>query len=233
MEKIYGYKEEDILGLAEYMHQNRYKSLSEMFVSYGKIIGKAKGTVRNLYYAVAKMSRIDQEFCRKYFDGVPLSVSKIEQFDEQEERGLIKKILLEKNQGRSARSVIMELAGGDGKVALRYQNKFRNAIKNKTHLVAEIIKELKDEGNIIEQMASENKEQSLISDAQFYKLKNEIDNLVRRISTKREKENEQLKYRISLLERENLRLSNLLYAEGKRQGVARFFKVRGNEDMLN
>ena len=39
--------------------------------------------------------------------------------------------------------------------------------------------------------------------------------------------------RVSVLERENLRLSTLLYGDGKKVGAARYFKVRGREELLN
>ena len=77
MEKIYGYKQDDVVLLAEYLKNRRGGSLSKVFYEYGKMHNKATGTVRNLYYALAKKSAEDEQFCNKYFDGVPLKVSKI------------------------------------------------------------------------------------------------------------------------------------------------------------
>ena len=81
MEKIYGYKEKDVLGLAEFIKNRGNASLSSVFEKYGLASGKAKGTVRNLYYALAKFSSENQEFCDKYLDGKPLKVSKIIEFN--------------------------------------------------------------------------------------------------------------------------------------------------------
>jgi hypothetical protein len=64
MEKIYGYKEKDVIGLAEFLKKKGTLNLSETFVEYGRENGKAKGTVRNLYYALAKRSNFDKEFCQ-------------------------------------------------------------------------------------------------------------------------------------------------------------------------
>ncbi len=135
MEKIYGYKEKDVKGLAEFIKSRKNGTLSGAFSEYAIKAGKAQGTVRNLYYAVAKKSIVDDEFCQKYLDGKPLSVSKIESFDENEERKLVSDILKEKLKGRSVRSVILEMAEGDYKKALRYQNKFRNATRANPELI--------------------------------------------------------------------------------------------------
>ena len=85
MEKIYGYKQDDVELLAEYLKNRRGGSLSKAFSEYGALHNKAKGTVRNLYYALAKKSVEDEQFCNKYFDGVPIKVSKIVEFDLDED----------------------------------------------------------------------------------------------------------------------------------------------------
>lgn len=233
MSKIYGYKEKDIIALAEFIRSEKGKSLSDKFALFSEKYNKAKGTVRNLYYALAKQSNIDNEFCQKYLGGVPLSVCKVESFSPEEEKELIKKILISKKEGKSARSAIMELANGDGKLALRYQNKFRNALKNNPRLIAEIVKELKDNGQEVENFSSKKVIKNLLSDKQMERLKNEINSLVGKIALKTQKENERLKERVSVLERENLRLSSLLYSDGKKLGAIRYFRARNSEDMLN
>ncbi|MBE7084154.1 MAG: hypothetical protein E7373_06120 [Clostridiales bacterium] len=233
MEKIYGYKEKDVIGLAEFLKSRQNVSLTSTFTEYGRLNKKAKGTVRNLYYALAKLSVTDKEFCQKYLDGKPLQVSKIVEFNECEERQLIKKILIAKNQGLSVRSEIMKLANGDGKIALRYQNKYRNAIKNNPKLISEIINELSLNGINV---ALENKSKSVyegVTDEQFNKLKNEINNLVGKISLKTQKENEFLKQRIIQLEKENLKLYTLLYGTNQPIDALKFFKREEKSKMLN
>lgn len=233
MGKIYGYKENDIKGLAEFLSKNKGKTLSTVFAEYGLKIGKAKGTVRNMYYALAKHSLSDQEFCNKYLGGSPLSVSKIIEFGRSEERLLVKKILLGKRDGKSARSIIMEMANGDIKLALRYQNKYRNAIKNNPHLIAEIISEIRSDGRG-EVTAPERKLTGVsINEIQFKRLKNEIDNLVNRISLKIRKENEYLKSRVASLELENVRYRNILYGNSKALDAIKFIGKYQDENVLN
>ncbi|MBE5754907.1 MAG: hypothetical protein E7340_06235 [Clostridiales bacterium] len=232
MDKIYGYKEKDVLGLAEFLKTRGGESLSKVFESYGEKFGKAKGTVRNLYYAVAKRSAEDSDFCERYLDGKPLSVGKIIEFDEQEESALIKKVLIAKTFGRSARSCIMELAEGDAKVALRYQNKFRNAVKQKPQLIKTITEQLEMEGYDISKLSAKCEKQ-VISEENFERLKEEINAMVAKIAMRERKENQELKERVSALEKENLRLCTALYGDPKGINAIKFFKVGGEENMLN
>ena len=158
---------------------------------------KAKGTVRNLYYALAKLSKENPEFTKEYLGGKSLSVNKIVEFSECEERQLVKKILIAKSNGKSVRSEIMHLAGGDGKIALRLQNKYRNAVKNSPELIESIKKELLLSGIVLKNSASSSKNYAL-PDGQFERLKTEINNLVAKISVKTQRENEFLKERIAI-----------------------------------
>ena len=233
MEKIYGYKEKDVIGLAEFLKKKGTLNLSETFVEYGRENGKAKGTVRNLYYALAKRSNFDKEFCQKYFNGTPLKVSKIVEFDGTEERTLIKNVLIRKSKGESVRSAIMSLSEGDAKRALRYQNKYRNAIKNKPNLIQEILAELKSDGCYVSLDKRDVNEKNIVSDAQFKKLKEEINGLVGRINESVRKENEYLKNRVGGLERENLKLCNLLFGTERPDSTFEYFKEKSKRKMLN
>ena len=230
MEKIYGYKEKDVKGLAEFIKNRGAKSLSSVFEDYGDYSGKAKGTVRNLYYAIAKRSAEDGEFCSEFFGGKPLKVSKITGFDEKEERTLIKKILTAKEQGKSVRSIIMELADGDGKLALRYQNKFRGAIKNKPRLVAEVVEEMKRDGIKVTALTLADRASSIVPDQTLNKLKREVDLLIDKIALKTRKENQLLKDRVSALERENARLISLIQTTSSAE---KFFKNRETKEYIN
>ena len=232
MEKIYGYKESDVLGLVEFLKEKGNSSLSSAFERYGEISGKAKGTVRNLYYSLARLSNRDKEFCDKYLNGKPLSVGKIVEFNELEEKELIKKILLLKNDGRSVRSAIMELCGGDGKIMLRYQNKYRNAVKNKPELVELIIKELREDGHEISiQTISDNKK--VASKTDYSRIIFEMDKLIGKISNKMERENLMLKNRISVLEKENSRLLRLLYGQTLPCSVVKELHNKGMAEYIN
>ena len=89
MNKIYGYKEKDVVGLAQFLLERDKGSLSSKFNEYAMLSGKAKGTVRNLYYALAKKSKEDKDFCNKILNGKQLNVGKIVEFSESEEKQFI------------------------------------------------------------------------------------------------------------------------------------------------
>jgi len=131
MEKIYGFKQRDIVALLDFLGKREGEPLSRVFSAFAEKSGKSKGTVRNMYYAIARKSREDAEFADKYLGGKPFEVQKVAEFNDVEERDLVKKVLEGKRKGKSVRAVIATMSGGDEKLALRYQNKYRNIIKNK------------------------------------------------------------------------------------------------------
>lgn len=227
MVKIYGYRQNDILGLIKFVKENEGLPLSRIFSLYGNKIGKAKGTVRNMYYALAKYSTTDKDFCEKYLDGKPIRVEKIVEFKSEEEKELIEKIISETNGGRSVRSVITELAGGDMKLALRYQNKFRNVLKIHSELKERV------ENSRIYSFVEPNKKTVKVNEVSFKKLKTEIDNLINRISGKLRRENDYLRSRIAVLETENIRLRNILYGNSKVADAVRFASKTKDETLIN
>ena len=209
MEKLYGYKEKDVLGLYEYL-KNKKGTLSEVFKKYATETGKSTGTVRNLYYALVKLSKLDADFCEKYLDGIKLNSNKIVFFSEEEEKALIKKILMLKANGYSVRSAINHIADGEPKLALRYQNKFRGILKNKKELVDGVIKEIKAEHPdfSVKLPVKEKLDEHKVNDFYVLRIKKEINALFDRLLSKVKIENEELKTKIKILEIENLRLKS-------------------------
>lgn len=232
MEKIYGYKEKDLIALARYIADNESATLSETFKKFAILSGKAKGTVRNLYYALAKLSRTDEDFREKYLGGKTLSVNTSVVFNKSEERALVKNVFLKIQSGKSVRKSISELARGDEKLALRFQNKYRSILKNNPALVAEVVEEIKSEtGNPVVIKRYKTAE-SAAQRARTDKLKNEINAMVERISLNLRRENALLKLRVKKLETENLRLGAMLFGDKKR-GALKFFSNDGDNGMTN
>ena len=98
MDKIYGYKEKDIKDFCEYVKNRKNASLTETFTAYATLTGKSKGTIRNMYYAIAKKSREDENFCKKYFDGEKIEVFRGETFNKADTKELLKKVDLKKER---------------------------------------------------------------------------------------------------------------------------------------
>ena len=208
MQEIYGYKEKDVLGLLQFLSKGNYKNLSSAFSQYALLSGKAIGTVRNLYYALARKSREDKEFSKKYLQGKTLCVNSIVAFSKQEEQDLIDKILTLTKNGRSVRSAILELSKGDSKLALRYQNKFRNAVKRCPTLKNSVI-------------ASDNENNVNVS---LFAM--QVKRLIERAFSSISKENQRLSSRIDLLERENKKLTTELLGLTGNQSVKRYFSQK-------
>jgi hypothetical protein len=150
-------------------------------------------------------------------------------FSNAEERNLIKEILTKTAKGVSVRRAIKEISKGQEKVALRYQNKYRNALSKKPELINEIKEELKKEGVVFKENTINNANFIKISDQQFEKLKREIDGLVGRIQLKERKENEYLRQKIAVLEKENLRLSSLVYRGHDKINALNFFGISSDK----
>lgn len=217
MSKLYGYKEKDVIGFTEFLKGRKGETLTESFSEYAKLTGKAKGTIRNMYYAMARKSTLDEEFKNNFLMGENFSVNKPKGFSDEEYNNLIKYILNAKKEGKSVRKATAELAKGDIKLALRYQNKYRNAVKTDENLRREIsVKKVKE----------------ILPEQTFSKLKSDINSLVNSIALKEKKQNEYLKNRVFALEMENARLSRLLYGEEK--GVSmRFFNRTKKDEVIN
>ena len=143
MNKINGYTEEEAKNLVEYIKEgkSRGKTLTYLFEAYGMQRGRAKGSVRNYYYALMKNEKRDERIV-KLLDGSRLSVEKIRAFTQAEADEAIRSILAEKSKGISVRRAIFNLSGGDDKLMLRLQNKYRNTLKKDPARIAAIAAEL-------------------------------------------------------------------------------------------
>lgn len=110
------------------------KSLSAVFQDVANLTGRAKGSVRNYYYNVLKNEDKKNEL-NKTIDGVSgLVAVRAKAFSKEDEASLISAVEKGKSQGKSVRRVIMDLANGDDKLYLRYQNKYRNYLAKKNRI---------------------------------------------------------------------------------------------------
>ena len=211
MNKPYGYKENDLITLARFISGGGFsgKPLSQGFREYAALSGKAAGSVRNLYYALAKFSREDAEFTAKYLNGNPITVEQSEVFSE-DEKCLLEKIAELKERGCSVRKATITLAGGDAKKALRYQNKFRNTVK---------------QSNGLNGTVKMTKTQTVTDEFLTAKLKAEINKLADRLALSLKKENSALLRQVAALKAENERLNKRFNANGGR--IAEYFGRAG------
>ena len=196
MNKINGYTEEEAKNLVEFIKEGKRKgkTLTYLFESYGARHGRAKGSVRNYYYALMKNEKSDERIV-KLLDGSELSVEKIREFTEEETDEVIRSILAEKSKGLSVRRAIFNLSGGDDKLMLRLQNKYRNTLKKDPQRIAEIA-----EGLGLSAEAERTREACEKRDMRLPKndflrrrLENEINALYDRLAQALKAENERLR----------------------------------------
>ena len=184
MNKINGYTEEEATGLIEYIcsGRNAGKTLSYLFETYGRTHNRAKGSVRNYYYAFLK--RRGDERVRRILEGKDLRAGEIRPFTEEETDDMLRKVLTEKSKGMSVRKAIRNLSEGDEKLMLRMQNKYRNLVKKQPERVQRVAREagLPEEKTFLQR-----------------RLEREIDALYERIASDLKEENRRLREELEKL----------------------------------
>ena len=191
MSKINGYTEEEAKSLIGYITEGKQKgkTLSYLFESYALSRGRAKGSVRNYYYALMKNEKADERIV-KLLDGTELSVEKIREFTPQETDEAIRSILKEKSKGLSVRKAIFRIAGGDDKLTLRLQNKYRNTLKKEPERIKRIADELGVEFAV---KSPEKRPQNTDKEFLRRRLEKEINGLYDRLASALKQENERLR----------------------------------------
>lgn len=198
MNKINGYTEEEAKSLVSYVCDgiNAGNTLSGIFASYAQKTGRAKGSVRNYYYALLRSSGDSR--VKELLSGTNLKAEKIIQFSDSETDEILKGILMQKSKGISVRRAVQNLSGGDKKLMLRYQNKYRNVLAKQPERIEKLMKECGLN----------------TSDEARKKLENEINDLYDRLASGLKEENKRLTQVVKRLSDENsllkLQLKNMM-----------------------
>jgi hypothetical protein len=187
MNKINGYTEDEAKSLVGYIcaGKNAGKTLSGMFEEYATKSGRAKGSVRNYYYSLLKSH--DDERVKKLLKGTNLKAQKILSFSDEETDRILKEILLQKSKGISVRAAVMNIAKGDEKKMLRYQNKYRNVLSKQPERIEKLMRECGLSA----------------TDAAREKIESEINSLYDRLASSLTQENERLTLIVKRLTDEN------------------------------
>ena len=187
MNKINGYTEEEARAFVQYMYAGKRagRTLSSLFEGYAKKSGRAKGSVRNYYYALLRST--GNREVRKLLRGTDLKAEPVHAFSDEETDAILRKILTEKSKGISVRRAVLNLAGGDDKLMLRYQNKYRNVLSKQP----ERLQRIREECGIPEE------------DAGKKRIEREIDGLYNRLASSLREENARLKSEVARLSGEN------------------------------
>lgn len=141
MGKINGYTKEEAESLVKFVCEGKVqgKTLTRIFSEYAQKAGRAKGSVRNYYYALLKSS--DNKEVRQLLEGTDLKAEESKPFTDEETDKILKAILSAKSKGISVRKAVLNLSGGDDKLMLRYQNKYRNVMAKQPERIERLMKE--------------------------------------------------------------------------------------------
>ncbi|MGN1103635.1 MAG: hypothetical protein ACI4QI_02045 [Candidatus Coproplasma sp.] len=141
MEKINGYTKEEAESLVKFVCEGKVqgKTLTRIFSEYAQKAGRAKGSVRNYYYALLKSS--DNKEVRELLQGTDLKAEESRPFTDEETDKILRAILSAKSKGISVRKAVLNLSGGDDKLMLRYQNKYRNVMAKEPERIERLMKE--------------------------------------------------------------------------------------------
>ncbi|MDE7083664.1 MAG: hypothetical protein K2N50_02365 [Clostridia bacterium] len=141
MEKINGYTKEEAQSLVKFVCEGKGqgKTLTRIFEEYAKNSGRARGSVRNYYYALLKST--DNNEVREILKNTQLKAEDIRPFTDEETDRILKAILKERSRGISVRRAVLNLAEGDDKLMLRYQNKYRNVLAKQPERIKKLMRD--------------------------------------------------------------------------------------------
>ena len=109
--------------------------LKAVFERISEKTGRRPNSIRNYYYAQVREKEGENAHTARF---IPFTQSEVDT--------LMENVLRARTAGRSVRSCLQELAGGDHSLMLRYQNKYRSVIKNRPDYVQQLVEKLNDEG---------------------------------------------------------------------------------------
>lgn len=127
------------------------RPLRGVFEQAGRELGRKPNSIRNYYYAQLR-ERPDESYHR----AAPFLTFTPEEVDR-----LLERVLAARGEGMSVRACVMQMAGGDRSLMLRYQNKYRSILKNKPELLEAAAQRLRQEGRPCPAVAAPMKERAV------------------------------------------------------------------------
>lgn len=192
MQKLNEKQIKQLLAKAKSAIENK-ETLTSVFKSFANKYCLSAGSVRNIYYKTIKEG-----------NGGELKAKRVILFEQDEAIQMLKSALTKRKKHSSMRQVFLDMAKGDKKLALRYQNKYCSMLKNQRGLVMrEILAQKRKIGDCYNPYADKKHQLKRLQ------LKREIDYLIKKIGEKCSKENALLKRKLCEYEK----LSICAYSE--------------------
>lgn len=128
-----GWSEAETEALMESARRAREQGrpLREVFEAAARTTGRRPNSIRNFYYAQSRDGERRARF-------IP--------FDADEAEQLAERILAARARGESVRACVAQLAGGDQRLMLRYQNKYRAMLRNRPDVIERVMERLRAQG---------------------------------------------------------------------------------------
>lgn len=154
--RILGWDISEIKKLLGAVSSRTSGSLVDVFENFAKETKRKTFSVRNFYYKLLELASLDKEVAEVLNkNGIVNTELRTNHFSSNETETLLR-ALLNNNRNISVRKACMELANGDDSLMMRYQNKYRNAIKNNPELVEKICHELEQQNVRVRKISSDN-----------------------------------------------------------------------------
>ncbi len=195
------------------------ESLSKVFLDIAVGYGYSTGSVRNHYYKVVKNTPKSDSLYQKLGLVDRLKPIFIEEFTRAEEKDLLYQIIKGVASGKSVRKTVYELSSGNEKLALRYQNKFRNLVKTNSPLLTEVTEKVEGELGVKVNFKKR------VKQSEYLRLEREINQMLDKIVKSVCQENFKLKSDAEKLKKENAILKSVVKKTMQEKEFEKFAKT--------
>lgn len=142
--KILGWDIEEIKELMQTIASKQGRSLVKCFKYFAIKTNRQTYSVRNFYYRLLEVANKDKNIAEILVQNGITNSIKTNHFTDEETAKLLRAIL-RNDKKMSVRKACFELADGDANLMMRYQNKYRNALKTQPELIKKISQELQSQ----------------------------------------------------------------------------------------
>ncbi len=201
------------------------KDLTKLFKEYSLVSGRAQGSLRNYYYKTVNDCKKDSKLKTKLGVTSEMYPTFIKAFNESEEESLLKEVLLGLGNGKSVRSTISKLANNNECLALRYQNKYRNLLRDKREFVMQVASTIKDKNGI-----NVNPYENTVFNKEYDSYEEQLESLIKKLIFTIKQENISLKDKVLKLEKENKKLKDVFKKCMKQNSISKEFFNKNDDN---
>ena len=143
--KILGWMPRDVKSLFSFLQVNSGNSLINNITLWANKNLKQPFSVRNYFYKLLRGAKEDDSLNERLL-GLGIRIENFSQDNKQNKTKQLLWAVLDYSQKQSVFSACNSLAKGNRKLALKYQNKYRNTLSNHPEIVEEVLQEMRQKG---------------------------------------------------------------------------------------